>query len=615
MAMALAHRGPDGVELANDGRGGVGHALMRVTVEDRFDQQPVEDPDSATVLVADIRLDNREALAEALGISSGALATMADSAVLMAAWRAWGEACVDRLLGDFAFALWDGQARRLVLVRDHVGQRSLHFHLGDGFLAFASEVKALIALPQVPRALRDSAMIRWVLRDMRGADERNFLEGIKSVHGGTVVTVDRNGSVCERRYWSPAPDPVYHGQDADALAEAYRRVLTEAVGCRVRRLADPPGLLLSGGFDSSAIAGLAVRALPVGQRLVTVTSALPAGAPPHERDARPGAQWCVDHLGLVDHHWFVADPASLLDGMDQRSHMSDRPPYPLGYADDAMLGILRERGARMVMDGIGGDATINPRVSRLLPMLLRAGKYRLFLREWLAEARVTGKSRWHLLRRQVLPGVLPRDWWRGWLQWRKGQQRYAHPYVNPGLADPMLAAGTLERHDPRSSLDRRSDLDRRIAALQLLMSRGQPNRCNEAAALGLELTRPMLDKRVIELGLAIPPEMQVVNGRNRAMALKAIGDIIPPQFRTRPRGQEFIDPLFEQRQQALFPHIRDQLAVMRDHPVLRRYLDLDRMERDVALAIDDPDNAPDTKFLVHSFLIARYVAWFNRLNL
>lgn len=615
MAKAIAHRGPDRVDFSNDGRGGVGHALMRITVEDRFDQQPVHDPESGIVLVADVRLDNREALADLLDITAGSLATMSDSALLMAAWRAWGEGCVDRLLGDFAFAVWDGQARRLVLARDHIGQRSLHFHLGDGFLAFASEAKALIALPQVPRALRDQAMIRWVLRDPQGADEQNFLEGINSVRGGTTVTVERDGIVSVRRYWSPAPDPAYLGQDADTLADAYRRLLAEAVACRVRRLIDPPGLLLSGGFDSSAIAGLSVRSLAAGHRLVTVTSALPEGAPPNERDARPGAQWCIDHLDRVDHHWFVAEAQTLLDGIDLRSHVADRPPYPLGYADDAMLQILRRGGARLVMDGIGGDATINPRISRLLPMLVRAGKFGTFWREWHAEARVTGVSRWHLLRRRVLPGILPRGLWRRWLSMRMGTQRYVHPYVNAQLADPLVEAGVLQPHDPRSILDQRSDLDRRIATLHLLMSRGQPNRANEAAAFGLELTRPMLDKRLIELGLAIPPEMQVVNGRNRAMALKAIGDILPPEFRTRRRGQEYLDATFSDRQRALLPHIRDQLGLMRDHPVLRRYLDLDRMERDVALAIDHPDNVPDIKFLVHSFLIARYVAWFNRLNL
>ena len=139
-----------------EGPAGFGFRQFKITREDAFVSQPVSGP-GGVLLVADARLDNRETLAAALAWAEP-LDRTPDSALVLAAYLLWGADCAAELLGDFAFAIWDPGARRLLLARDHMGQRHLFYHRGDGFLAFATEVKGLWALPDVPQALSEAGI-------------------------------------------------------------------------------------------------------------------------------------------------------------------------------------------------------------------------------------------------------------------------------------------------------------------------------------------------------------------------------------------------------------------------------------------------------------------------
>ncbi|MGB7035592.1 MAG: hypothetical protein WBD71_08695, partial [Xanthobacteraceae bacterium] len=188
MTDALAHCGPDGRKFAIEGLAGIGQCSMRVTHEDQFDAQPLRDRAAGITLVADLRLDNREGLGATLGVGAADLRDMPDSALLLRAYTKWGENCAEHLLGDFAFAIWDGRGAKLVLGRDHMGQRAIFYYRHNDFLIFASDAKALYTprpaaahihrRPDRPRAdARHGAAPRRERRDQRhrrrdGDDDR-----------------------------------------------------------------------------------------------------------------------------------------------------------------------------------------------------------------------------------------------------------------------------------------------------------------------------------------------------------------------------------------------------------------------------------------------------------
>lgn len=609
MGTAMQLRGPDGIRQRSFGGVGLGHCLMRVNREDRFERQPTVDGDLA--LVADARIDNREAIAAELGIAGANLDRMADSEVILAAYRAWGPACADRLLGDFVFAVWDGARQQLCIGRDPIGLRGIHWYHGDGFAAFATEAKGLMALHEVPRELDDVRLMRSLVRDFRSGENSSLMAGVSTIPGGTIRTIALDGSVADTHYWHPHAAPEHEARDAHYYHETYRLLISEAIACRVRRLIDPPGLLLSGGFDSAIIAGLARDPVEArSDRVLAVTSAMaPEAGTAEERafDARKGAQWCRDHMPHLDHDWWVQSDESPFDRGGATDHIADDVPLQLGFVFEGMYRNLRRRGARTAFDGIGGDETVNPRVRSALAGLWRSRRLLALVHEARIEARGADISAIRLLIGVVLPG-----WLRRLVRGKPAPDGvyWANRYCATDRLDALLADGELRLPQRTQVGDRAA----RIRTLELLQSRARQNNANEAAAQGLELVRPLLDRRLIEFGLAIPDDVQRVNGRYRALARAALADVLPPEFATRPHGQEGLLPQSREILLAAAATMRENLERWREKPELRSHIDVDRILTDL-----EPENirhadAIQLAVVARIYLTARYIAWFRGLN-
>jgi asparagine synthase (glutamine-hydrolysing) len=302
----MPHRMPDGRRSWCRGSIGLGHGLLCVTIEDRLESQPLHDPETEAVLVADVRFDNRQELAAALNIDAARLAKMPDSALLMAAWRRWGTDCGRYLLGDFFFAIWDGRNQRLVLGRDQMGQRHVLYHIGPDFFIFAPEIKGLWSHPAVPRVLSDASIGRMLLVQelaSRPRQGRTLYDGILGLTGATIMVVSADGSIKQETYWQPEADPAHLNRSEDYYVQAYRAILGEAVACRLRRLTHPPGLSFSGGYDSAAIAGLAAPIMAsLDRKLVAVASTMPADYTGTIRHARRWVEMCARDMPHLDVH-------------------------------------------------------------------------------------------------------------------------------------------------------------------------------------------------------------------------------------------------------------------------------------------------------------------------
>ena len=185
MLKAQSVYAPDPPVFRAEGRIALGRRLWRTLPEDALDRAPVEGRDGS-LLVADIRIDNREDLCESLGLAAADVARLADCTLLIRVLERWGEAGIARIAGDFAFAWWDGA--RLVLARDFLGQRPLHFHRGDGFFAFASMAKGLHAIPEIPPAA-DAEAIAGFLALLPEAGTRGFFRGIERVQLHADLTI------------------------------------------------------------------------------------------------------------------------------------------------------------------------------------------------------------------------------------------------------------------------------------------------------------------------------------------------------------------------------------------------------------------------------------------
>ena len=615
MSNALAPRGPDACKFLVQGSLGLGHCLLRVNHEDMFERQPVRDVEADLTLVADCRIDNREQLAADLRIPALHLRDMPDSALVLRAYRQWGEACAERLLGDFAFALWDGRARKLVLGRDHMGQRTILYHRGKDFFAFASSFKGLRALPDVPQRLsmeRVAAGLIGVAR-LNHVPGATAFDGIEGLPGATVMTVGAAGEVASRRYWEPRADPAHENRDEAYYVAAYRRVLGEAVNCRLRRLLHPPGLLLSGGYDSAAVAGLAGPALAAsGRRMIAVASVMPEDYRGSIRHARRWVELCARDMPHLDVRFYTRETLDLVADLERGFVESGLPTGPYGIVNGAMIAIAARAGARLIMDGQGGDYTLNPRGNGYLASLVKSGRLGRLLSELRAHRRVTGQG-WGAtivgeVIRPLLPGTV--DVFRRMKSARR--PAWGDSAVNQDWAEQLFASGTLDARQARSA-DPRSRL---LVTQRRIMDRAA-SASERAGAHGVQLSQPFHDKRVVELAAAIPQELYVKNGRNRYLACTALRDVYPPEFQTRWRKNDDEIPDFQRIVKAAEPQLLAEIERMQRSEELRRYIDFDKIRQLLAARSADDHNSgwePETQRAISSFTRARYLDWVARRN-
>jgi asparagine synthase (glutamine-hydrolysing) len=613
---AMGHLGPDRRRVWHEGPVGLGHLLMRVTQEDRFDAQPLRDEGNALTLVADLRLDNREELAKALAIDDAALRDMPDSVLLLRTYARWGENCVDHLIGDFTFAIWDARARKLVLARDQMGQRHIVFHRAPGFFAFATEIKGLWALAEVPRVLLDDLLGSANFRNRDSGIAGSPFEGIAGLAGGTVMTVSGDGTIHTRRYWQPRADPRHQGQDEAYYVEAYRRILGEAVACRLRRATQPGVLFFGGGFDSIAIAALAGPVVTAQKRkFICVCSAMPADYRGTIRHARRWAEICAKFMPHVDMRYVTGEGRSIFTSLEKSFFGADGPTSSGGYITEEIHATAVAAGARVIMDGHGGDYTLNVRSFPWLFNLLRQGRFREFISEFRAYRRNSGLSVWRTVRSELLEYILPPQIQSVRMRYRHGlalfgptwplQKKYAANTMNAYRArSPRLVTGADWRAHLRATLESQQNGRSLAGSLQ-------------AAACGLEFTQPFHDKRVVELALAIPEDLWVKSGRERYLARQALKDLYPPEYQTRGRGNDDLQPNYLAMAKSVEPQILSEIGRMEREGKLSHRFDFPRMRKMLTQRRAEDHNSGseyDTHQAILCFIQARYIEWFRRDN-
>ena len=619
MGNTLRHRGPDGRKFVIDGRGGIGHCLLRVNREDLFEAQPIRDRAADLTLAADCRIDNREELARTFGIGAAELRDVPDSALVLRAYRKWGEECAEHLLGDFAFAVWDGRAGKLVLGRDHMGQRTIFYHKGENFFAFATEIKGLWTLADVPRQLLDQEIARFFHRTVRQRPEGGTLyAGICAVPGGTVVVAGPDGAVKARRYWEPHPDPAHENQDETYYVEKYRGILAEAVACRLRRLTAPAALLMSAGFDTAAIAGLAGPVVAAQKRKLISLSWLGEEIARTTRgDIRPWLEACqrdMPHLDVRELSRKSEDPFA---GIDRVFLNTDGPGAGARKTSAYLFAEAAAAGARLIMDGYGGDYTLNPRGHGALARHLRRGRFRRLFAELRPHLRKTGQTPWRMLKHDIILMLLPRtviDWQ------RRVRQKGLYALFTSALRD--IEGPYLARLRKRNAAEAEPGIEsipitKMGAGIRHIASRisrgGAAGGAIPAAVYGLDLTRPFHDKRVVEFGLAIPEDLYVKNGLNRYLARRALADVYPPEFQT--RGSRNEGALGDTAILDLAtPDLLAEADRLAKSTRLSAYFDFERARR--ALAGPDRNAATAAKkaAALRALLTARFIEWFSGSN-
>jgi asparagine synthase (glutamine-hydrolysing) len=350
MAATLRHRGPDGDGVFAEGPVGLGHRRLAI-IDVAGGAQPLCNEDGTVWITYNGELYNEPELRAELLRRGHTYRTASDTETLVHLYEEQGPDFVARLNGQFAFALWDARRRRLVLARDRLGQKPLyHAPLPHGGLAFGSEPKALLAHPDVERALDPAGLCRYLFYEYLPAPS-SIWRGFRKLPPAHLL-IWENGGVTTRPYWTPPlPDPAAAPLDFDATAEAFWGLLRESVA-RHRRSDVPIGVFLSGGVDSSSVAAALCEVEPPGS-----VRTFSIGFEDPSFDESRYARAVAAHLG-TEHHERVFSAGTVLELLPEVAGWLDEPFGDASVLPTHLLSRFAREHVKVVLGGDGADELI-----------------------------------------------------------------------------------------------------------------------------------------------------------------------------------------------------------------------------------------------------------------
>jgi asparagine synthase (glutamine-hydrolysing) len=535
MLYALRHRGPDGEGIEQDSHAIFGHRRLSI-IDLAGGRQPLVNADRSIWLVCNGEIYNYRELRADLEARGRRFLTHSDCEVIIALYELHGERLLEHIRGMFALALWDARRRRLLVARDHLGQKPLYYaHTGRGF-AFASEIKALLAFDPTLRELDLAALDQYLALRLI-APPLSMFKGIRKLPPAHLLILEADAQPVIRRYWKLDYQPKLVGSEDDLLDELESKI---EESLRLHLVSDVPvGAFLSGGLDSSLLVAMLAKRVGV-KNLPTFTVGLP-----HARfDEAPYAREVAQLYG-TEHHERSLSPSLIALLPDLVYHL-DEPSDPLSLCAYHVSELAR-RSVKVVIGGDGGDELFggydryygNAYAGRYarVPALVRRG----VLGPALSLIPEAGwyKSVGHQLR------------WLHRLSFLSGGERYAASlsyFYFDGAMRRMLfspaASEQLARISPAEDAIRLpyeaahgDSLDHMLCADSEVRLPDHPVMISDRMSMahGLEARSPFMDHRLAEFAAHLPSSMKV-RGRSLRLAQKKLAArYLPPQILNRPK--------------------------------------------------------------------------------
>jgi len=579
MNSRLAHRGPDDAAIWNTHSIGFGHRMLWTTQESLNEHLPLTSDDGEYTITADARIDNRDELIAALNVTE-AREEAPDSALILEAYERWGESCIDHLVGDFAFAIWDSEENKLFCARDHMGVKPFYYYKSDRLFAFASEIKALFAIPEIPRVLNEVKIgdhLTLFFEDR----ETTFYVNVFRLPAAHVLTVgDGSKGLHLGTYWSLDPTRELFNSDAGYVSQ-FLTLFSEAVRCRLRSV-HPVGSLLSGGLDSSSVVSVAHHILqekkvsanrydePALHSFSAVFDDLPAC------DERSYIDAVTDKKGIKPHYLNADHLSPLVDLAEIFWHFDEPFFAPNLHIYWALCKEASKLGVRIVLDGIDGDTTLS-HGKGCLTELIRKGQLYTFLCE-VKKLRVrSNRSLRTTLINEVLVPFSPELLKDVWKILHGNGDSIVNNIVTAEFASRIELSNRNRSADSESP--KKLSIARDMHCQRLtsgLIQSALETIDHAAAAHSLELRHPFFDKRVVEFCLALPPEQKLGHGYSRIILRRALTSILPTLVQWR-GDKTRLGPCFRRSLRTLERN-RLETVICHNRALIEKYIDVKTLQ-------------------------------------
>jgi asparagine synthase (glutamine-hydrolysing) len=523
MTRTIRHRGPDGEGLKTIGPVSLGHRRLAIIDLSPGGSQPMTDVSETMWIVFNGEIYNYRELRAELSALGSRFRSQSDTEVILESYKQWGVECLKRLNGMFALALWDGNARTLLLARDRLGKKPLYYYVRpDGTMTFASELKALCEDPRLDRALNPRALSQYLSLNYTLTSDV-IIEGVRKLRPGHHAVCARDQPVAERPYWNLADHfqrPSPYRSPAEA-AEALRALMDDSV--RARLVSDVPlGVFLSGGIDSSTLAASMCQALPPAE-----VRSFSMGF--REKSFSEIAEARATAAGLGVTHRDMETDADVSTLLPKIAYHADEPFADTSLIPTYLLAEFARKHVTVCLAGDGGDEVFAGYETYIADKL-----HHLF--QWLPSPIVRGAA-------AVAPALLPVSFDKVSLDYKVRQflsgqgysQARAHYHWRTIFSEAEKADllvpeiwRQVAQHDPFEEFE---TFDRDVAGCDYLSRALYVDvktwlvddilvKADRASmAHGLEVRTPFLDYRVVEFAASLPIQWKL-NGLKKKHILK-----------------------------------------------------------------------------------------------
>jgi asparagine synthase (glutamine-hydrolysing) len=552
MRDTMIHRGPDsaGIWVSKDGRAGLGHRRLSIIDLSETAAQPMCNEDATLWISFNGEIYNHSEIRKDLEQIGGHhwRTDHSDTEVILHAFEQWGIDCLEKFRGMFAIALWDDERKELWLIRDRIGIKPLYYSILNGFINFASEIKALLEDPEQKRGVDEEAFFHY-LSFLTTPAPQTLFAGIKKLPAGSWIKVREDGYIQENRYW----DVWDHTRSLTGFSEeeiAERILLELRAAVKLRKVSDVPvGVFLSGGIDSSTNAAL----FSEGEQkpIKTFTIGYEGEYPSYPNELQYARQMATQ-VG-AEYHERILTQNDLLDFLPHMVHLQDEPIadpvcVPIYYVSK----LARENGVIVCQVGEGADELFWGYPGwKMALQIQNCDDYpvpRLLKRLGLAALRVLGKEEtfyYEWLRRGTARQPI---FWGGAEAFMDLQKKKLLSHrLREKFADltswevlKPIRKRFVEKAWEKSHLNWMSYIDLNLRLPELLLMRID----KMSMGVSLEGRVPFLDHKFVEMAMSIPQSVKIKNGVLKYILKKAVRGLIPDELIGR-KKQGFGVPVYE----------------------------------------------------------------------
>ncbi len=496
MTDRMRSRGPDSNGVYLHGSTAFGHCRLKIIDLSEASHQPMVDSQLGLALVFNGCIYNFRELRKDLEAKGYTFFSRGDSEVILKAYHAWGERCVERFNGMFAFVIWQRDNDRVFMARDRLGIKPLYYARNGQSLRFASSLPALLAAGDIDTSIDPVGLHHYMSFHSVVPAPYTILRGVRKLPPATTLTIDSDGSRTPRTYWQPSFEP-----DAELRkysTEDWKRRLAHELGQAIdrRMIADVPvGVLLSGGLDSSLVVGMLARQ---GQKRIETFSIGFEAVGGEEGDEFKYSDVIAREFG-TKHHKIQVDAAGTLDNLEPCIRAMSEPMVSHDNIGFYLLSREVSKHVKVVQSGQGADE-IFAGYHWYPPMMEGSDPVNDYVQ-----------------------AVLDRD-----------HEEFADA-VDPHMVGEDYSRAFVERHFAREGACRGIDKALRLDTTVMLVDDPVKRVDNMTMAWGLEARVPFLDHELVEFASRIPAELKVKDG-GKYILKEAARDIIPWEVIDRPKG-------------------------------------------------------------------------------